>query len=174
MLIAVGADAAENLDCFAQRGDGPAPVWQAPPLETGQVLHWPRKGRTPQVVNVFPCKLDRKRHRRKYAQGELSPERSFYFRGPENKLHLRAQILMLFLQLADGVDDETWEYHRRRKDYSEWLRGSIKDEELAANVARIELQPTIDPVMGRLQIRKAIKRNYTLPDDRPLPVPNAQ
>ena len=81
---------------------------------------------------------------------------------------------MLFLQLADGVDDETWEYHRRRKFYSEWLRGSIEDEELTANVARIELQPTVDPILERLQIREAIERDYTLPADRPLPVPNAQ
>jgi hypothetical protein len=44
---------------------------------------------------------------RQYAQGEVSPNQSFYFRGPESKLHLRAQNLETFLQMADGVDDDT-------------------------------------------------------------------
>ena len=57
---------------------------------------------------------ERRRHRRKYAEGDLPPDRSFYFRGPEGKLNLRAQNLILFLQLAEGVDDETWLYHLRR------------------------------------------------------------
>jgi hypothetical protein len=50
------------------------------------------------------------RHKRKYTEGELGPDRSFYFRGPENSLNLRAQNLMVFLQIADGVDDVTWMY----------------------------------------------------------------
>jgi hypothetical protein len=31
----------------------------------------------------------------------------------------------MFVQLADGVDDDTWEYHRRRGDYSQWIGNSI-------------------------------------------------
>ena len=126
------------------------------------------------MVTAYPCKQERRRHRRKYAEGELTPERSFYFRGPKNKLNLRAQNLMFFLQLADGVDDETWEHHRRQGDYSKWLRGSIKDEDLAADVARIESLKKIDPLDGRAQIREVIERDYTLPADGPLPVPGAQ
>jgi hypothetical protein len=82
--------------------------------------------------------------------------------------------LILFLQLADGVDDATWEHHRRKGDYSRWLKDSIKDAELAAEVERIEAPAEIDPLEGRRQIRVAIERNYTLPVVGPLPMPGAQ
>src|SRR6266446_10126510 len=53
----------------------------------------------------------RLRHSRKYAEGELGEDKSFYFRGQEGSLNLRAQNLVLFLQIAEGVDDGTWLYH---------------------------------------------------------------
>ena len=173
-MLAVGAGASENLNFFAEAANDPIPEWQGPELETGQVLYWIRKDGPPRMVVAYPCKQERRRHRRKYAKGELTPERSFYFQGPKKKLNLRAQNLMLFLQLADGVDDETWEYHRRLGDYSKWLRSSIKDEDLAADVARIESLKKVDPLAGRAQIREVIERDYTLPADGPLPVPGAQ
>src|SRR5437763_1621565 len=46
-------------------------------------------------------KAERRRHRRKYADGELPPDRSFFFRGPNGKLNLRAQNLQMFLQIAE-------------------------------------------------------------------------
>ena len=141
----------------------------------GEVLYWTRAGKAlPQVIKTHPCRQERRRHRRKYAEGELPPDRSFYFRGPEKKLNLRAQNMMLFLQLADGVDDATWEHHRRAGDYSRWLKEGIKDADLAAAVARIEELAKIDPLESRRQIRMAIERNYTLPAAGPLPVPGAQ
>jgi len=90
-----------------------------------------------------------------------------------NQPNLRAQNLLLFLQLADGVDDATWEHHRREGDYSHWLKDSIKDVDLAAAVARIEALAKIDPLEGRREIREAIERDYTLPAVGPLPVPEA-
>jgi hypothetical protein len=42
------------------------------------------------------------RHRRKYAEGNLGEDISFYFRGPEDKFQLRAQNLSMFGQLAQG------------------------------------------------------------------------
>jgi hypothetical protein len=49
-------------------------------------------------------------------------DKSFYFRGPAGNLNLRAQNLVLFNQMAEGVDDETWLYHLRRGDHSRWFR----------------------------------------------------
>ena len=63
-------------------------------------------------------------------EGSLGEDRSFYFRGPEGKLKLRAHNLIVFTDLADGVDDETWLYHWKRGEVSEWVRTSIKDEQL--------------------------------------------
>ena len=174
-LLAIGPEAADILQHFAQAGKKPIPIWNSKPLAMGEVLHWTRTGKAPpQVIKTHPCRQERRRHQRKYAEGELPPDRSFYFRGPEKKLNLRAQNLMLFLQLADGVDDATWEHHRREGDYSRWLTDSIKDADLAATVARIEALAEIDPLEGRRQIREAIERDYTLPAAGPLPVPGAQ
>jgi hypothetical protein len=118
------------------------------------------------LVHAEPAKTERTRHSRKYAEGNLGPDRSFYFRGPAGKLHLRAQNLALFLQLADGVDDDTWEYHRDRRDYSDWLRESVKDPDLADEVAAIE-GGDLPAREGRAAVREAVTRRYTLPADAP-------
>jgi hypothetical protein len=100
---------------------------------------------------------------RKYAAGELGPDKSFYFRGPEEKLNLRAQNLQMFLQVADGVDDGTWLHHLRQGDYSRWFRGAIKDPELAEEAARIEADPAADAAASRGRLRDAIEQRYTAP-----------
>ena len=133
-------------------------------LEPGEMLVWTepqRRGRA--QIRVAPSKTERRRHRRKYAEGELPPDRSFYFRGPEAKLNLRAQNLMLFLQIADGVDDDTWLHHLRQGDYSRWMRGSIKDDTLAEEVAEVEQAADIAPAASRARVRSAVEEHYTVP-----------
>jgi hypothetical protein len=88
-------------------------------------------------------------------------------------LNLRAQNLILLMQLADGVDDETWLHHLKRHDYSRWFREGIKDEDLAAEAERIERLPNSSPRESRALIRAAIERDYTLPASAPLPVEGA-
>jgi hypothetical protein len=107
-------------------------------------------------------KAAHQRHRRKYAEGALSPERSFYFQGPEKKLNLRAQNLTFFVQLAEGIDDETWEYHLKNGDFSLWFRKGIKDEELAAAAEEVE-KMQIPPRESRERVKKLIEERYTLP-----------
>jgi len=79
-----------------------------------------------------------RRHVRKYAEGELPPDRSFYFRGPQAALNLRAANLKRFCELAEGVDEATWAHHLKRGDYSAWMLNQIKDGELADEVAAVE------------------------------------
>lgn len=100
---------------------------------------------------------------RKYAEGTLPEDRSFYFKGPEGKLRLRAQNLISFMDLADGVDDETWLYHLKRHEVSEWLRKAIRDDSIADEVAQIERQREIDANEARRRIRQLIEARYTLP-----------
>jgi hypothetical protein len=102
-----------------------------------------------------------RRHTRKYAEGELDEDRSFYFRGPEGRLNLRAQNLALFLQIAKGIDDSTWLHHLRAGDYSRWLAESIKDPELASDVAMIEKNEALDASESRARVKGAIDRGYT-------------
>src|SRR5215469_7401324 len=114
------------------------------------------------VSTIEPCR-DRQRHRRKYAEGELSKDESFYFRGPDAALNLRAQNLILFVQLAEGVDDRTWTHHLHPGDYSHWLREQVKDDELADEVSNIEGDERLSPAQSRSQIKEAIARRYTGP-----------
>jgi hypothetical protein len=92
----------------------------------------------------------------------LPEDRSFFFRGSDNKLNLRAQNLILFLQLGDGVDDETWLHHLHAHDYSTWMRASIGDDELADEVQSIEDSDS-DPKESRKHLREAVEARYTLP-----------
>jgi len=173
-LIAVGHDAGRTVIDFAKAAGVEIPSFDAPPLDSGEVLFWSTTGQRPPIrIKTRPSKTERRRHRRKYAEGELPPERSFFFRGPDEKLNLRAQNLMLFLQVAEGVDDATWEYHLHQGDYSRWFREGIKDEALAAEAERIQRLPNISPAESRALIRTAIERDYTLPASVPLPVPGA-
>ena len=103
-----------------------------------------------------------RRHRRKYATGDVQ-EKAFTFRGPDGKLRLRAQNLQLFLQMAEGVDDDTWRFHQRQGDYSRWFREAIKDEELAAEAAEVE-RSAGDPAETRRRVREAVERRYVLDD----------
>lgn len=176
-VLAVGANAIETLNSFTQTAKLPAPAIDAHLMddpEPGELLLWSRSSAgAPQKVRAQPCKMERHRHRRKYAEGQLPPDRSFYFRGPQNKLNLRAQNLMLFLQLADGIDDETWLYHLRQGDISRWFRDGIKDDNLASTAERVESLRNATPQESRDLIRAAVEEDYTLPASLPLPVPGA-
>ncbi len=174
-VLSVGEAPETGLQKFAEMveaGEGaPKP---GRPAREGEFLLWDRDSEAPPIpVRVLPCRTERRRHHRKYVEGELPPDRSFYFKGPEGRMNLRAQNLMLFLQLADGVDDETWDFHLREGDYARWFRECIKDENLEAAATRIAELPDLSPRETRELVRKAIEQDYTLPAGGPLPVPDA-
>jgi hypothetical protein len=114
-------------------------------------------------VEVVQPELQRRRHARKYTEGELGEDRSFYFRGPDGALSLRAQNLSIFLQIAAGVDDRTWLYHLRAGDYSAWMRDAIKDEDLADEFAAVERDRELSADDSRARIKAAVDRRYTGP-----------
>jgi hypothetical protein len=91
----------------------------------------------------------------------LGEDRSFYFRGAERKLNLRAHNLATFIRLAEGLDDGTWLHHLNRGDYSRWIRESIKDDVLAGEVQNYEKQRSGNPRESREGIKPAIERYYT-------------
>jgi len=164
MVLTIGAHPRETLHRFsAALGESPPAVADRD-LGPGEVLVWPRRdGVAPFPVRAAPPRTERQRHNRKYVEGELGPERSFYFRGPDGRLNLRAQNLALFLQSAEGVDDDTWLYHLRRGDYSRWFHQVIKDPALAAAVARVERMRNPSPDETRALIRAQVERRYSGP-----------
>ena len=166
-VVGVGEHASQTLSTFSEALGIEPPRVESSSLEQGQVLIWQRGlGIDPKRMLVAPSKAVRQRHSRKYAEGELDPDRSFHFRGPEGKLNLRAQNLIIFLQLAEGVDDDTWMHHLRGGDYSRWFRECIKDEILAAEAQRIEALPHISPAESRSQIKAIVEEHYTLPGSK--------
>jgi hypothetical protein len=109
------------------------------------------------------AKAELRRHKRKYAEGALGEDKSFYFRGPQGKLNLRAQNLTLFMQIAEGVDEATWAHHLKRNDYSTWMREAVKDEVVAGEIALIEKNARLPAGESRTQILATIRRHYTAP-----------
>ncbi|RUV51257.1 phosphoglycolate phosphatase, partial [Mesorhizobium sp. M5C.F.Ca.IN.020.29.1.1] len=127
--------------------------------------YWNRSTCDPaRPISIERPRQERKRHIRKYAEGDLG-DNSFYFRGADGKLNLKAQNLMMFLHIAEGIDDRTWEHHLRAGDYSAWFRDQVKDQGLAEEAAVIEDDESLDPHRSRAAIAEAVHRRYTAPAD---------
>jgi hypothetical protein len=163
-LIVVGKTPRRAFEELAQIREIRVPDVGDEDVEPGYALLW-RVGsdEAPVRLKIAPSKTERRRHTRKYAEGELPPERSFFFRGREQKLKLRARNLIQFLQLAEGVDEDTWLFHLRNGDYSEWIRQCIKDSGLAETIRRIEKDRALSAADSLTQVRETIERQYTLP-----------
>ena len=176
-LVAVGPTAGAMLEQFvALRGTSLTPgaaAAAAKELDVGEVLLFNAADESCRRVRVEPPSAEQRRHTRKYAVGQLPPDRSFYFKGPKEKLNLRAQNLLQFLEVAAGVDDDTWAYHFGRGDYSRWFRDVIKDPELAAAAAAVERDRFLSREHALAALRAAVESRYTLPADAPLPVRGA-
>ena len=63
----------------------------------------------------------------------------------------------------DGVDDETWLHHLRRREYSNWFKGQLKDDDLADQAAAIESARDIGAAESRKRFRELITERYTVP-----------
>jgi hydroxymethylpyrimidine pyrophosphatase-like HAD family hydrolase len=158
--------AATEVDAFVAalrslNREAPLPAGGA--LSQGEaLLGW--FGEAPRVARVRLAKrrVLHRRHVRKYTEGELPPDRSFWFRGPANALNLRAANLTRFVELAEGVDERTWAWHLGRQDYSTWARDMIKDEDLAGALATVETTEGLVPAESRRRALDAIRARYTV------------
>lgn len=173
IVVAVGTAPEATLAEYAAALRLPAPEIEpaegeggerkAPGARTNEVVIWQRTaGRAPRRAAVLPPRSERLRHLRKYAEGNLG-HRGFFFRGPENRLNLRAINLTSFCDMAAGVDDETWLFHLRRGDFVYWFRDTIKDEGLARDVSDIAAELQLPPSDSRRRVRDAIERRYMIP-----------
>ncbi len=164
-LLLIGSEPSAVVRQF-NRGAGKklsASFRKAPQDSAGYVFAWMfERPNDPTLVQLEPAKAELRRHRRKYATGELGADKSFYFRGPDGKLNLRAQNLKMFAQLASGVDDDTWLHHLRQGDYSRWLRNAVKDSRIADEVEQVEHE-RLPPAESRARIIASLDRHYTAP-----------
>lgn len=164
IAIVLGHAAIKTLDAIGRSAGQPTPTKDVPKdLPPGEGLFWRIGGSSTRRFTVAQPQSERRRHRKKYADGEIAHYRSFYFRGPASKLNLRAHNLSLFVQIAEGIDDETWMFHLRKHDYSRWFEKVIKDEGLAAEAARVEEDEALPSAESRARICRAITDRYTAP-----------
>jgi GTPase SAR1 family protein len=162
MIIAIGEKPGEAFRKYAEICKLQPPEVALSGLQKGEALVWENAaGTAPFLIRSAAPRHLTQRHKRKYSKGDMGPD-SFYFKGPEGKLNLKAQNLMAFIQIAEGLDDETWMYHLKRKDYSKWFRHFVNDNELAAFTEKIEGKEN-DPEASRKNIRKLIEEKYTGP-----------
>jgi hypothetical protein len=162
--VAIGLNPKDTLSDLASHSRGKLDDGFGEPYAPGRdAVLWDLKkaeGR-PQRVEMVRGSIERFRHHRKYAEGDLA-DKSFYFEGPERALKLKAQNLALFVQIGQGIDEATWLYHLRRHDYSKWLRECVKDGELAELVEGIERRPDLSAAESKVLICNLIDRRYTL------------
>jgi HAD superfamily hydrolase (TIGR01484 family) len=166
-VLALGEGGGETIKVLCKQ-TGMKKPGKLPELTDKEVLFWrPGTDKPPQVIKAAKRRQSHKRHTRKYAEGELPEDASFYFRGPDDKLNLRAQNLNIFLQLAEGVDDRTWQHHLRKGDYSGWFKRQLKDKKLAKEVADIEGDKGLSAEESRKLVADAVRRRYTAPATAP-------
>ncbi|MCP3722966.1 HAD hydrolase family protein [Paraburkholderia sp. CNPSo 3272] len=177
VVLAMGDDAEEALQRFASGSErplppamGPGPTTDLSELKRGEALLWRvSEAAAPQAVCLEPGHKEKRRHLRKYAEGLLIPERSFYFRGEHGKLNLRAHNLVFFIELAQGIDADTWQFHRLRGDYSRWFEEQIGDADLASEARAVERDDALDACESRVRICAAIQARYTQAENPSLP-----
>jgi HAD superfamily hydrolase (TIGR01484 family) len=164
IVFAIGHSPEVTLRQFADAVGQPL-TW--PPeltYEPGRLVVWlVGDDRVPFSVEPQPCRAERIRHHRKYAEGNLR-HHSFYFRGPDGRHNLLAQNLSIFCQIAEGIDEQTWLFHLRRHDYSRWFREAVKDDYLAEQTERIEQCDDLTAAQTRHLIRELVRARYTLPE----------
>jgi hydroxymethylpyrimidine pyrophosphatase-like HAD family hydrolase len=163
VVLVCGDAPKESLAAFGESIGMKVPT-SLPMLAAGEILYWaPSSERPPMPIKFDPPLQSHKRHGGKYAVGDVGPDRSFYFRGPHKTLNMSANNLYKFVDIAFGIDDETWEHHLYAGDYSAWFRHVIKDENLACEAAKVEADRTLDPHESRGLIKKAVWRRYAAP-----------
>ncbi|RVA22684.1 HAD-IIB family hydrolase, partial [Mesorhizobium sp. M7D.F.Ca.US.004.03.1.1] len=166
-IIALGPKAKDVVKVFCHETGIEAP--KAIPTPKGaRVLFWrPQAGKKVKTVKVIEPRQSLKRHSRKYAEGQLDEAGSFYFHGTDNAMNLRAHNLMIFAQIAEGIDDKTWEFHLHAGDYSKWFRHQIRDKDLARETAEAEEDKTLSAEESRKRVLDAVRRRYTAPATAP-------
>ena len=171
-IIAVGQTPGGDARRVRRRAGPGRPALPRRTAGAGQVLVWERSaGQAPFRLHVAPGKTERRRHSRKYAEGELPPDRSFYFRGPAGQA-----------QPAGAEPDPVPADGRRRRRRDVDLppapgrllalvprddqgrgagrRGRARREDVGRDAGR-------EPARS---IREAVERKYTAPA-APLPMP---
>jgi hypothetical protein len=81
-VIVVGKEPSRTISEFCEITGKQMPQLSEEDLAPGDALVWTVDAGEPLRIQSEPARMAHKRHKRKYAQGELEEARVFYFRGP--------------------------------------------------------------------------------------------
>ena len=160
LFVALAEDPSKYLDGFCEMVGVRRPELPLEDDGSRRAIAWWRAPRRAVWFEPPPDRGEHRRHRHQYFDGEMDPADRFYFRGPSGKLNLPVENLRSFMQLADGVDDETWLYHLRRGDYARWFREKIQDEDLAVVSEQLQRADDVSPKNSRQRINEMIRKLY--------------
>jgi HAD superfamily hydrolase (TIGR01484 family) len=161
LFVIEGQTAEETAKSIAAKIGWKASLSEFIPSRDGEVVAFQSEQRAGlKLLKLAPSRYHRRRRMQRLVHGELEPANSFYFRGPEGKSRLRAQNLTVFLQLLEGVDDESWLFHLHQRDYSRWFRDALKDIELADVIGTLE-ESGLGAAESRRRIRERILEHYS-------------
>jgi hypothetical protein len=161
LFVAIGDDPRKSLREYCRLLGATPPELPSPAdRQEHKAIAWWRALGPPAWIHRLPARSEHQRHRHGYLDGDMDPEHRFYFRGPKNELNLGAQNLRIFMQLGEGVDNETWLHHLRQGDYARWFRDIIKDEDLAAAAERISHNGQVSAPESRRELFDVIRKKY--------------
>jgi len=157
MIMVTGNNSAYPIEQYCKVVGMDVPF--IPAISEEEICVWDIEKKTaPAAVRFFSPQKLLKRHKRKYAQGDMGSN-SFIFTGIGNRVRLVAPNLMMFGQIVEAMDVDIWQFHLHRRDFSNWFRNKIHDETLAKISEEVENTP--DPEMSKKRILDYIFENYT-------------
>ena len=163
VIIAIGSTAPDLLLSSAQMLKIPISD-RVPIVAHDEALLWsPKSGAPPRAIRLEAPRQSHNRHSGKYAVGDVGADHSFYFRGPQNAVNIRACNLSEFITLSDTIDGAVWTHHLHAHDFSAWFRKTIRDDALAQAAEAIERDQTLDDRESRKRVREAISSRYVIP-----------
>lgn len=160
-IVCVSDDPRESMSVCGQIVGAVVASTPEPPSDTQyRALAWQRGQQDPIWFIPASTRAENVRHQHSYFEGDLEPGQRFVFRGPESKLALQAKNVSIFLLLAEGVDDETWNFHLRRHDYSTWFHDVINDHDIATNLRMIEQADELSASQSRERVLECIRERF--------------
>jgi hypothetical protein len=98
----------------------------------------PGDGYLPQRFTIAPRLTAHVRHRAKYLEVPLPPERAFHFTCNGENVGTPARSLKEFVQMQEHLPVEAVEGHARRGDFSRWIAKVFGDQPLALEIRKVE------------------------------------
>ncbi|WP_460357257.1 type IV secretory system conjugative DNA transfer family protein [Mycobacterium sp. ZZG] len=121
-------------------------------------------GGRPRCFTVAGRRTSHIRHRHKYADVALPQERRFYFQPTDGQSPAPAATMREFGEAMIRLAPETLRFHLERGDFFRWLRHTIADAELAAEVASWEdelaAHHAAEAERIRTRISHAVQKRY--------------